>query len=75
MRVVRRGSAFLLFLVMAVDWNRVGGEWDKWVGHVKAKLAAESGGESSKLYLIVGGVVVVAAVVVLALRRMTAPQA
>lgn len=62
---------------MAPDWNRVGREWQKRVGHVRAKLAgtAAQAGESRKLYWIVGVVVVVAVGVVIALRRMTATPA
>lgn len=60
--------------VMAVDWGRVGREWDKWVGHVQAKFAraSDEGGEGSVLAWIVTGVVVVAVGVVVLLRRMTA---
>jgi len=62
---------------MAPDWNRVGREWERWVGHLRAKFAAASakGGEGSRLLLIVGAVVVVAVVVIVALRRMTAAPA
>lgn len=59
---------------MTVDWNRVGREWDKWVGHVKAKRegAAAESGQGETLAWIVAAVVVVAVGVVAILRRMTA---
>ena len=62
---------------MAPDWNRVGREWQKRVGHLRAKLtgAATQEGEGSKLAWIVTGVVVVAVFVVVTLRRMTAAPA
>jgi iron(III) transport system substrate-binding protein len=60
--------------VMAVDWGRVGLEWDKWVGRVKGKFATarEAGGESSTLLWTVAVVAVIAVGVILALRRITA---
>jgi len=62
---------------MAPDWNRVGREWERWVGHIRAKLAtsAAEGGEGPRLLLIVGAVVVIAVIVVVALRKMTATPA
>jgi len=59
---------------MAPDWNRVGREWEKWVGHVKAKfaVAAADGKAGVKLGWIVASVAVIAVVVIIALRRMTA---
>jgi iron(III) transport system substrate-binding protein len=61
---------------MAVDWGRVGREWQKWVDHVKAKLTAAAAEEGSQVLVwIVGGVVAVAAGVIVALRRMTATPA
>lgn len=62
---------------MAVDWNRVGREWDRWVGRVKSKfaVAAADDGEGSKLAWIVAAVVVVAVAIVAALRRLTSSPA
>ena len=55
---------------MRVNWDRVGSEYDKWVGHVRAKLAGAE--ESSPLLLwIVAVVVVVAAAVVILLKKAT----
>jgi iron(III) transport system substrate-binding protein len=61
--------------VMAVDWGRVGREWDQWVGHVKAKFAKASEGKGSTVGWIVVAVVVAAAAVVALLRRLTATPA
>jgi iron(III) transport system substrate-binding protein len=59
--------------VMAVDWGRVGREWDRWVGHLKAKFAgaAEEGGETFVLAWIIGGVVVCAVGLVVVLWWLT----
>jgi iron(III) transport system substrate-binding protein len=55
---------------MRVDWDRVGKEYDQWVGHVRAKL--DAAGESSPVLLwIVVCVVVVAAGVVILLKKAT----
>jgi iron(III) transport system substrate-binding protein len=57
---------------MPADWNRAGREWDKWVLHLKARMAAASAPKGfATLYVIVAAVAVVAAGVVLLLRRMT----
>jgi len=61
---------------MEVDWNRVGADWEKWVGHVRAKFAAASAAEgTSTLVWIVGVVVVIAAAVVIFLRKSTTAPA
>ncbi|HEX5138076.1 MAG TPA: extracellular solute-binding protein [Planctomycetota bacterium] len=59
---------------MQVDWDRVGREYDKWVGHFKAKQAAAAaeGGQDTTLTWIVTAVVIVAVGVVVVLRRLTA---
>ncbi|MHC4971409.1 MAG: extracellular solute-binding protein [Planctomycetota bacterium] len=55
---------------MRVDWDSVGKEYDKWVGHVRAKL--DAAGESSPVLMwIVVVVVVVAVGVVVLLKKAT----
>jgi iron(III) transport system substrate-binding protein len=55
---------------MPVDWDRVGKEYDKWVGHVRARLAGAE--ESSPVLIwIVVCVVAVAVAVVIFLKKAT----
>ncbi|MHC4550623.1 MAG: extracellular solute-binding protein [Planctomycetota bacterium] len=55
---------------MVVDWERVGREYDQWVEHVRAKLAAAEK-TSGTLLWIVAVVVVVAVAGVIVLKRAT----
>jgi iron(III) transport system substrate-binding protein len=57
--------------VMQVDWDRAGQEWDKWVGHVRAKRTSAAASTSWTLLLVVAGVSIAAVVVVLLLKRAT----
>lgn len=61
--------------VMHVDWDRVGKEWDKWVGHVRAKLEAAGGGTSIPLVAILAVVLVVVVGVGIFLKRATGEPA
>lgn len=56
--------------VMALDWDRVGREWDKWVAHVRAKLVSQEEASGTLIWVIAGVALVVVAVGVL-LKRAT----
>ena len=57
--------------VMAVDWDRVGREYDRWVPHLKARLEQAHPGASGRLLLILGVVAVLGLAGVVLLKRTT----